>query len=428
MTSLRQALDRTLLLMRDVLTEAATDADLLGALTTTEVALVADAENLASHSAQCAFVTSAMLMARSGHRVYLVAPDVPLHGAQPPLDRHKMVSGLVDIGRDLLPSVEFSPTIPPHKIDLQVLFGDVRLRLNARRTLSINADAWSGRLSPRQMSLWPGESWPLGGLSAAGLVSVEAFKIAMRRLKAFAANVRYFDALFADQRDLTFALASPSSPRPTALGSFDVISAGAIANNALYVLARIPEVVGQGRVWDEDIGDASNLNRNALLLRSRVHEPKVNVLASSFDFGGLAISAVPENYGATSTRKLAPRVLVGVDHIPSRWEVQRARPLWLGVGATSHWACMASFHTVGLACAGCLHPEDDREPAIIPTVAFVSYWAGLLLAAYFLRAAGDEVIDHKLQQVYFSPLRPEEPRWMPVPIHKDCPVQNHLAV
>jgi hypothetical protein len=50
--TLRQALDRTLRLMWDEL-DAATPGDtLIAALTETEVAIVADDANLASHSAQ----------------------------------------------------------------------------------------------------------------------------------------------------------------------------------------------------------------------------------------------------------------------------------------------------------------------------------------------------------------------------------------
>jgi hypothetical protein len=55
--------------MRDELEDATPDDTLISALTETEVAVVADAANLASHSAQTAYVTVALLLARSGHRV-----------------------------------------------------------------------------------------------------------------------------------------------------------------------------------------------------------------------------------------------------------------------------------------------------------------------------------------------------------------------
>lgn len=43
--------------------------------------IIADDANIGSHSAQTAFVTAALLMARSGHRMHLLCPDVPLAGA-----------------------------------------------------------------------------------------------------------------------------------------------------------------------------------------------------------------------------------------------------------------------------------------------------------------------------------------------------------
>jgi hypothetical protein len=71
--------------MRDEISAGTPNDALITALTSTDVVIVADAVNLVSHSAQTAYVTAALLMARSGHRVHLLAPDVPLAGAQPPL-------------------------------------------------------------------------------------------------------------------------------------------------------------------------------------------------------------------------------------------------------------------------------------------------------------------------------------------------------
>ena len=83
-TSTRLSLDRTLLLMRDDLRPEVSDGILVEALTRTEVVLVGDAQNLKFHAAQCAFVTTALLMARSGHRVYLLKGRVAGHHATAP--------------------------------------------------------------------------------------------------------------------------------------------------------------------------------------------------------------------------------------------------------------------------------------------------------------------------------------------------------
>jgi hypothetical protein len=78
----RDALDRTVLLMRDEIEPSVSDDAMVDALTSTRVALITDPENLTSHSAQSAFITAALQMGRSGHSVHLIAPDIPMVGAQ----------------------------------------------------------------------------------------------------------------------------------------------------------------------------------------------------------------------------------------------------------------------------------------------------------------------------------------------------------
>jgi hypothetical protein len=64
--------------MRDEFGPEIDDNILLDALTSTRIALMADTTNIASHAAQTAFVTAAMLMARSGHQVFLMVPEVTM--------------------------------------------------------------------------------------------------------------------------------------------------------------------------------------------------------------------------------------------------------------------------------------------------------------------------------------------------------------
>ena len=105
--TLREGLDRTLMLMRDYLSPSASDNDLLRALTGTEVALISDERAVSCHAGQCAFVTVALLLARSGHTVYLMAPDVALLHSQPPMRGDRLIASLLETGLDLLPSVSF---------------------------------------------------------------------------------------------------------------------------------------------------------------------------------------------------------------------------------------------------------------------------------------------------------------------------------
>jgi hypothetical protein len=425
--SLIEALDRTLLLMRDNLVPEVDDSRLIAALTGTEAALVGDARNLSSHAAQCAYITSALLMARSGHRVHLAAPDVPLLGAQPPLTGNRLISALMEIGDDLLPGIAFSSGAPPRQMDLLVAFGDSAPRFPARHALRVNATAWSALLGSKLTAArWIENEWPCGALGVGALVATEAFKAAMHVLRPFANNVWLFDALFAFSDDLSVDLAPPDAPKEGSLGGFDFISGGAITNAALFALVRLPGLSGSGRVIEPDRADGSNLNRYLLLLRSAVGQKKAELLRILMG-PHLEIQAITSAYkGGTMSGvgKFLPSVLVGVDDIPVRWKVQEQDPHWLGIGATTHWAAMASFHQRGMACARCLHPRDDQGNGRIPTAAFVSFFAGLMLACYFVRAIGNEAVSPAEQYAYLSPLRLERLRRSPVARRPDCPTCN----
>jgi hypothetical protein len=422
---LRESLDRTLLLMRDELREDTEDLDLLTALTSTEVLLVGDVENLSSHAAQCAFVTAALLMARSGHRVYVIAPDIPLIERQPPLNRGTLLRSLIELGNDLLPGIAFSATPPRNIVDVCVTFGDSRPPHNARHSIALNASEWSAYLGALHgASRWRERHWPLGSLAAGALAAGEVFKIAMHRLRRFARAPANFDKLFALNQDFRFDLARPETPQATDLGAFDCVSGGAITNAALFCLLRIPRLSGTTRVIEDTSSDYSNLNRYALLRCSDVFGSKAETLLR-LDTGNLKLEAATVRYDERSVAALAPlapRVLVGVDHIPTRWLVQQMQPRWLGIGATTHWNAMTSFHEEGRACARCLHPRDDDNDARIPTVAFVSFWSGLLLAAYLTRSAAGELLTARDQHVFLTPLRPESVWWGPIARRSHCSV------
>src|SRR5437016_4515472 len=131
MTPLAESLDRTLRLIRDEVGPDVDNSVLVTALTSTRIALIADAANINSHSAQTAFVTVATLMARSGHRVFLMAPAVTMVAPQPPLQPGWMIEQLVIVGKDLLPGVEFMIGKPEGEVDLAICLGDTPFDVRA---------------------------------------------------------------------------------------------------------------------------------------------------------------------------------------------------------------------------------------------------------------------------------------------------------
>lgn len=419
--SCADALSRTLLLMRSDLDPLVTEDQLLAALNSVKVLLCADAATLATHSGQSALVTAALTMARSGHEVWIEATEVNRIGAQPPLTGASLLAGIVEVGQDLLPDCAIRLG-RPDRADLICLLGDGVGAGNIDETtlvVAIDATDWSARL--RQTAIpWSGQEWPLGGIAAGVLAASEAFRVAMRRLVDHAQLRSYFDDLYAASSEVGFALAPEHTPHSAYLPHFDMISGGAIANAALFALARLPNVAGTGRVLDDDRSALSNLNRNALLRRSALDEFKVVDLARLVE--PIALSPQPMRY--TAGMPLLPTVLVGVDDIPSRWAAQAADPAWLGVGATEGFSVLVSSHVASQPCVGCLHPVAATPNGPIPTAAFVSLLSGLLLVARWQRALGPEGPTLADQQHFLNALRPEG--WsfgaMPLAASHVCPV------
>lgn len=426
--TLRGALDRTLLLMRDHVSPEATDKKLLDALTGTVVCLVADEANIRSHSAQTAFVTTALLLARSGHEIYLSAPDTKLVGQQPPLGCGALIEQLQIAGRQILPGREFKLG-RPREADLAILLGNTPWHGRAATVMRMRATAWSGRVSQFVERVWPDEGWPIGGLVAAGLAAPEAFKISMRRLQAFAQERQFFDEFYRPTVAVTLNVAPTAPAKIHELRSIDFVSGGAISNAALYALLRVPNAVGRARIIEDDVSAISNLNRCMLFLRNDLGAPKAVSLAA-YSTQEFKIAPEIQRFDSQTTARIGPladAVLVGVDHIPSRWTVQKTWPKWLGVGATSHFSAMASFHAPGLPCAGCAHPVDDPIPGDVATVAFVSFWAGLWTAALYLRFLGNDRGLNTDQQYFFTPSRPEELFHSRVARRGNCPVHCTIA-
>lgn len=381
-----EALDRTALLINgDFFDDTASAEAIVAGLLGTTVRIEADRENLSSHSGQTLLVTLASQLAMMGMGVELAIPaDIPLTEPQLPVQGTDLLSGLVAYAHDLIPGLRIGQAMGP--TDLTFLIGDTRAEHES--ALRISGDEWTCRVEPAATSTgsrWRA-SWPLGALAGAGAAAPEALRVALQRIAdsetlTLAPTYRY-----STNRPVALDLSFPGCrPATLDMGRLDWISGGAITTAALYALLRFL-CTGEIRVIESDTVEISNLNRYPLMRRSHCGSLKAEVLAS-YGRPGLTISAVPERFTSQTARTigpLAPRVFVGVDHIPSRWVVQRAYPDWLCVGSTSHLFSLVSIHQPGDPCAGCLHPRDDDAPGLIPTISFVSFWAGLLQVRYLI--------------------------------------------
>ncbi|MFL6435982.1 MAG: hypothetical protein ACJ71Q_00250 [Terriglobales bacterium] len=267
-------------------------------------------------------------------------------------------------------------------------------------------------------------NWPIGAMVSAALAASEAFKFAIRRMQL---RSQSDDVYFMPSSSFWDFGPARLYEQSLNLGKVDAISAGAITQAALYALLRIPHVQMEGKIFDHDETAATNLNRNMLSQLRDVGKRKVDVVARQCGTR-LLLEPIAHRFGTGSyLPQLAPRVLVGVDDIPSRWRVQLQAKGWVGVCGTSHFSILSSSHSPRQACSGCLHPTDEAGAADpIPTISFVSFWAGLALAVRLIREATGDPYPAVRQQLWLTPLRmdlPSAARWLPIPPVMNCPVK-----
>jgi hypothetical protein len=151
-------------------------------------------------------------------------------------------------------------------------------------------------------------------------------------------------------------------------GSAVLVGAGAIGESALWSLIRSP-MVGSIHVVDHEPLDLSNLQRYVLADRAEVGEMKVELARRRSV--GTAIGVIPhdERWQAFVAAKGTTwdRLLVALDTVEGRREVQATLPKWLGNAWTQIGDLGVSTHTFGTGpCAWCLYlpyreiPSEDQ--------------------------------------------------------------------
>jgi len=391
------ALDRTARLIKmDLFAGQASAEQIIDGLLATTVLLRADSANLSSPNGQTAFCTLFGQIAMMGIGIDLDIPEVPLLIPQPPLRGDELRTALLDYATDLVPGVRCGTGIG--ESDLSFVLGDSTT--DKTGALRVTGTDWSGVMGPADQvppDRWEGD-WPIGALLAAVSAAPEALRAALQRIASTTGHHLNVEFDTRPGRPVRIGLSDPAVLRaPVELGNVDVISGGAITNATVYALLRVPEVSGFLRVIEPETLDLTNLNRYALSRRSDEERPKAEIL-EGYSQDSLNISGKQARFDDTWPAllgSLAPRVLTGVDHIPTRWAIQHAAPRWLQVSGTSHFLAMASSHHPDGPCAGCAHAVDEHGDDPIPTISFVSLWAGILQALDLLNeASGSPTCGH----------------------------------
>ena len=395
----QEALSRTSRLINQQFLGGRVDEGEIGlALPKLGIAILADERNASPAAAQTLIVTLAALIARMGIGVQLECPDVALVAPQPPLRDRRLRSGLVELGEDLIPGVPLTTQLDRLPL-ITFVIGDTAC--SRPGALRLGGGDWDLAIEPAAAAA--GQPWqvelPFGALACAAAAAAEGLRAALPDLSEMigaelVANAHRLETGQAIRFDLRRWFPGVVGTR---LGAVDAISGGAITSAVAYVLLRLPGISGALRVIEAEPLDLSNLNRYMLSGASLNGVAKVALL-EGFARPGLEIKGVEARFEEETAAEIGPlaeRVLVGVDHIPSRWLVQRYACRWVGVGATQSLDAMASSHRPDEPCSGCLHPREPDADEIVPTISFVSFWAGLLLALELLSEVGGAAPDQQ---------------------------------
>lgn len=380
-----RALSRTTRLINQAFFDSlAEESAIATGLLATTVRLVADETNMVSCGGQAALVSAFQLIARMGIGIELIAPNIPLVTEISPLSRPTLRDALLDLGQDLIPGATLRET--SEHANVTFIFGDTPCAdpdaiyiTAADLCCLLTRERANGAVRLTQDS-------PIAPLAAGAAAAAIALDIALAQIERVTGTPRSNRPQPSPGPPVNIDLAElfPSlSAGWTAPGEIDAISAGAITNALVSTLLWLPDTTAELRVLDDDRGELSNVNRNMQQRASDGGKPKTAILARS-STGGLTITGVNARFPETNREGILPlakRVAVGVDHIPARWWVQEEWPANLYIGATTNYEAIVTTHHPGEPCAGCAHPHplpEGSEDQFVPTISFVSFWAGLL--------------------------------------------------
>jgi molybdopterin/thiamine biosynthesis adenylyltransferase len=390
MTTREEALSRTTRLINQHYFDGHADEGAIAAgLRATTVRLLGDTDNLSSRSGQAAFVTAFQLIARMGIGIEFQAPEAALVAEVAPLRLSTLRAALLDLGSDLVPDTVVREQ--PGEAQVTFAFGDTPCV--DRSPIFLTASALGCVLTREETERARLRcDFPLGGLAAAAAAAAIALTEALPQIEQAAgmerAGRRHPSPGPPVQIDLA-ELFPTLRACTTALGRVDAVSAGAVTNALVAVLSWLPEVSAALRAIDDDGVEIHNLNRCLQFQAGDIQKPKVDALCVSSSellaINGIKARLTPESLAGIAP--LAERIVAGVDNSKARWFVQEQWAPHLYIGATSNQEAVLTTHHPGEPCAGCAHPDPLPEGEMVPTISFISFWAGLLQACGLLAEA-----------------------------------------
>lgn len=383
------------------------------------VRIIADRSSAASGQGQLLIATLVNLVVRMGPAVSLGFPDLALVKPLPLVEIGGLKGATTAMANEVMPEPRALSAIGV--ADVCVVLGAVDTRRDA---IWVSVDDWSATVSSDPIRPGLSGRHPWGPMAGAALAAAAVLRRLLPKIAAVC-GVDFTDvpASYATV-DLRELLTEPiPSATEVQLPPLDFVSGGAITNASIYAL-RAAEARLEARVFDDDFTEESNLNRNVMTTIAHVGSLKVAALESQArEFLVTPVAYKIKTETRSQTGPLQDFVLVGADDVRARWDVQNLAPRFLAVGATQGQFVMVSTHTTSTSCVGCVHPVPNPLDQVVPTISFVSFWAGLLQAMVLMsHAAGHPLVRSALHCWPFGSSGPGILPFEPVR-NPECPLE-----
>ncbi|MEM1391053.1 MAG: HesA/MoeB/ThiF family protein [Pseudomonadota bacterium] len=172
--------------------------------------------------------------------------------------------------------------------------------------------------------------------------------------------------------------------------SVSIIGAGALGGPcALYLAAA---GVGQIELWDDDLVDRSNLQRQVQFTEADIGQPKVNVLAERLRAQNPAVQVMEQHQRFDRETVLAGEILIDAsDNFETRFaldDMAHRTGRYLVSGAASRWSGQVAVFASGIdhasPCYRCFVPEEPPEAEACDEVGVLGALTGTIGTAMAL--------------------------------------------
>jgi proteasome lid subunit RPN8/RPN11 len=389
--------DRTKLLIRHLNFPA---QSILSKLKERRIAIVVDEELLFTHRGQHMLTASVNLLARCCINIDVFLSEdrvTPIIDA--PFLHDNLADDLTKLVLGINPDLSFRINPKFHaKYDVALIIGKSTFA-KAEYNIFIDALGWLSYVGGRESEHFSGDSEnPIGPLISASRGSAEVFKALLnkvtgRRYKPCSPTI--FSALNYKINQPTWD--NPPLPR-VSLNDVLLVGAGAIGNCVAYCLTSLPSASGNLTVIDPERVETTNLNRYVLATITNLRAYKANLikkrLKEKFD-----VKSFLRVYQKYPHRREHDLVVVGVDNVKTRWDVQLDFPRVILNGGMYADSFTISRHDdfLNKPCLGCLYSSYvEMRHAKYPAASFVSMFAGALLVGEILKEYVSSLREYRL--------------------------------